>query len=356
MMDLVPGRYLVRVGTIVNQPGAQQQNTYYPSGTNTSQALRLEVGPGGIVDRIDFRLRPETLYHVRGTLTGASKLQGTVFIQDCAAVQAGFNGFGQIGADGTFDVPGIRPGSYCVNFGEKVSFDSDILSFATGRVTVVDRDVDGVALVAAPPFQISGSILFEEGSTFPMPTALSLTPRSAFPATTIESTVDESGRFQLGRVLPLDYRLRLAAPVGSYIKSIKAGGQDFTSGVFNPLGVSGALTIQIAAARGRITGRVNNGSDKPAAGLMVTIAAEPHRPDLMKTAVSDERGEFAVDGLAPGSYELLAWERHDPRLAQAPEFLNLFSGTPLKLSDGETRDVTVRMIPVREVEEAKARF
>ncbi len=354
LTDLAPGRYLVRVGTIVNMPGKQQERTFYPSGINPQQAIRLDVRPGSIVDRIDLRLRPAEVYHVRGTLTGSTKPQGTVFIEDCDATRSSFVGYGPVAADGTFDAPGIRPGAYCVNHGERPSSE-EMLSFAIGTVTVVDRDVDGISLVAEPPRELSGEIVFDEGVSLPMPTALSLSPRSGFPAPAVESKV-EGGRFTLNKVLPINYRLNLTPPAGSYIKSIKGGGQDFTSGIFNPLGLNGTLTIQIAVARGRLTGRVTNGTDKPAAGLTVTVVEQSKRRDLMKAARTDERGEFTINGLAPGSYKLLAWERVDTMFAQAPEFLERFSGTVVKLADGEERNVEVRMIPAREVEEVKGRF
>lgn len=356
IQDLAPGRYIVLVGTALGTDVPQLQRTYYPSTTDPAQALRFDIADGGIVDRVDFRLRPAALFHARGRVLGTRERAGTVLVQDCTTTQSSFVSFANVTEDGTFDAAALRPGSYCVNFQERAAGKS-ALAFATAAVTIVDRDVDNVNLIAAPPQEIDGTITVEDGASFALPSAVSLLPIGPFPAPPLNAKVDaKTGRFHLIGLFPSDYRIGMLAPAGSYVKSIRAGAADFSSGVFNPTRAAGNLTIQIAAARASLTGRVNNGTDKPAARLTVTVFPENHRPDLTKTMQTDERGQFAVNALAPGNYRVLAWESYELLLARAPEFLSQFSGTSVKLTDGETLNVEVRMIPAQNVQDVKSRF
>lgn len=56
-------------------------------------------------------------------------------------------------------------------------------------------------------------------------------------------------------------------------------------------------------AEGRITGRVSTADGRPVTGAAVLIAAGPPHPDI--SALTGDDGEYALDDLRPGRYEIL---------------------------------------------------
>lgn len=65
------------------------------------------------------------------------------------------------------------------------------------------------------------------------------------------------------------------------------------------------------AGEGRIAGRVSTADGRPVAGAAVLIAAGPPHADISALTGSD--GEYALDDLRPGRYEILVnAEGHAP--------------------------------------------
>jgi hypothetical protein len=68
---------------------------------------------------------------------------------------------------------------------------------------------------------------------------------------------------------------------------------------------------------------------------------------LFKSISSDQEGRFSLRGVAPGEYTVLAWEDAEANATRNAEFLKEFEtrGIPLKVREGITSDVNVRVIP-----------
>jgi hypothetical protein len=303
---LLPGRYYVRVAVSSYLKTAEAARAaslglapvYYPNADALSGALRVEVSPGAATPLIDFRLRPSPTFHLRGTVSGNLGADPVAYveIQSCTS---GLRGDGVImaaaivHADGGFDAERIPPGTYCLTFDQRRSV-TDMVSFASEVVTVVDRDIERIRLAAAPPPDVSGVVTLEDGASLRMPFSVNLRPvtLSGIPAS-IARIDQTNGTFRFDKVLPvlpIDYKVVVNVLPGGYIKSMKFGGRDVTDGNVNTSG-NGRLEIQVAAARGRLKGTVDFGSGKAVDRVRVTLApdgASRNRTDLIRTVFAND--------------------------------------------------------------------
>jgi hypothetical protein len=71
------------------------------------------------------------------------------------------------------------------------------------------------------------------------------------------------------------------------------------------------------------------------------------RRDLLKTATTDQNGDFTLRGIAPGDYKLFAWEEIEPFSYYDPEVLRRYEeqGRSIKVSESAKVTVEAKMIP-----------
>jgi hypothetical protein len=366
---VLPGRYYVRVSVAsFRRLGAAPASmvfapVYYPNAEAASRAVRIEVYPGAGTPPVNFRLRPTDTFHLRGSVVGISdKLRPRVIEiasctpgirEDPALVTAT-----ALRADGSFDAEGVPRGTYCLTF-QGLS-GNELTSYAMEVVTVINRDIENIRLAAALPLDIPGVVTLEEGAALKRPASVQLRPATQITVPSSTGSVDgTNGAFRLVGVRPADYKLAVTSvPTGGYIKSMEFGGVDVSDGKINPSG-GGTLMIQIGAARCSLTGRVDFGSGQAIRGMRVTLAPDgalSDRIDLIRTVFANDKGEFKLTDLAPGSYRIFPWEKFEFDLAQSPEFLSLFSASSVRVAEGEQPNVEVKMISSSEIEAAKARF
>ena len=101
---------------------------------------------------------------------------------------------------------------------------------------------------------------------------------------------------------------------------------------------------------GAIEGVVKGRNDQVAGNSVVVIVPPPNRrenPAAFRTAITDQRGSFSVQGLLPGEYTLIALEDVDPAAYQNPESLKDFEGSGIKtiVERGSRSVVDIRVIP-----------
>ena len=72
---------------------------------------------------------------------------------------------------------------------------------------------------------------------------------------------------------------------------------------------SSPLALQIGFTPGQVGVSVTDSVGQPFSGaITVLIPAVRNRMDLYKTATSDQSGQVAFTGIAPGDYKIIAWE------------------------------------------------
>jgi len=156
------------------RPGAPDDQlvyvvTYYPGVTSIDQAQAVAVAEGADVPVI-IELRRVQPFHVRGTVTSPSG-RSTAGLQVQIVQRFGSGTFTRGGnpvrADGTFDIPAVPPGTHAVSI--RVSPMDPASEFATQEITIVDHDLDGIALVLGTGGSINGRVVFDGGAPGPAP-------------------------------------------------------------------------------------------------------------------------------------------------------------------------------------------
>jgi hypothetical protein len=86
-------------------------------------------------------------------------------------------------------------------------------------------------------------------------------------------------------------------------------------------------SLQIVLARGAvISGTAIDASGMPVAGQRVVLVPEagPSRPDLYRTAVTNEAGQSELEGVAPGEFAVYAWKQLEEFQYFDPDFVGAF--------------------------------
>ncbi|MDR3701166.1 MAG: hypothetical protein P4L56_16080 [Candidatus Sulfopaludibacter sp.] len=91
--------------------------------------------------------------------------------------------------------------------------------------------------------------------------------------------------------------------------------------------------------------------------MLVTLAPKgglAARTDLIRTAATADDGSFQMTGLAPGDYDVFAWESLDQNVARAPDFLKLFAAraSTVSVQSAGAASVQLKGVPAEDMEDA----
>ena len=129
-----------------------------------------------------------------------------------------------------------------------------------------------------------------------------------------------------------DYRLNVTAgiPAGTYVKSIRMGGEDLLRSSLHVTGGSpNPIEITIGTDGGTVTGTVLDSSGR--AFTNATIALVPDLPnrahvEAYRNTTTDSDGNFRLSAVAPGNYKVLAWDWASPDSWQNADFIRGYEG------------------------------
>ena len=109
------------------------------------------------------------------------------------------------------------------------------------------------------------------------------------------------------------------------------------------------MNVTLSPNVAEISGTVVNTRQEAATGVQVILIPDRRRDtiDRYRTAITDSAGRFTFNGLAPEDYKVFCWEWIEPFSYHVPEILAAFEqqGTAVRVSEGSTATVEVRMIP-----------
>jgi len=244
------------------------------------------------------------------------------------------------------------------------------------EVTISDANVTDAVLQLTGGAEIAGTIRMEDGdlkdwlqpppqSSQPQgPAGLPPLPGPGTKSVRLASSegisvsapnapFNADGTFVVKGVTPAKYFVTVGGlPQGSFVKSMRFGGQDVTRAPLDlTSGGGGQLEVVLSPKAADLTGVVLNDKNEPVQGVPVTLW--PKIPDRsnsnngIKTANTDQNGSFKISGLAPGDYYVAAWDDiPEAGLAQNPDFLAQFStdDTAVKLAESAHQNASVKFV------------
>ncbi|MEX2260907.1 MAG: carboxypeptidase regulatory-like domain-containing protein [Bryobacteraceae bacterium] len=367
--NLAPGRYTLsasarrgpfgprgRASARSEAPEEQLVTTYYPGVTDMASAAPIEVTAGQEVNGILIQLRKARVYRVSGRLSGLGEAATRSFVNlyPKGRLPMGFMGGGmaQILPDGSFEIQGVQPGSYHLH----------VYRGGNGRqamaarvpVEVAGANVEGLVIPVGNPLSLTGIVRMEGSEESQnIQGHIGFRPSEGMPMNMPSTAIKADGTFVLESVPRDKMHLQvMGLPEGLYVRSARMGSQNILDKGLDLTLVESAppLEIFLSAKSGTVSGAVLN--DKEVVpGSMITLIPEPiraDRPDLFKTANSDEQGAFSFKGVAPGEYKLYAWDEMIFDAFFDPEFMKAFAGSGKRVKIQENGHERVELTLVKE--------
>jgi hypothetical protein len=353
-------------------------STYYPSESVASRAAPVDVNSGEETTGVDIMMRRGHAYSIRGVTSGppgTGPVAGTVILtpkdpllarvsfappstaisRDEAAARsvAGslgvYGGFsGPIRPDGSFEVRNIAHGAYLISCRVVQRQNPGLALYGRSEVVVAASDLEGVMLTLAPGVAVTGKVKVEGAGYQPLPT-VTLAPADGS-SSVAPARLGAEGAFTFPTsVEPVKYTVRLdELPAGLYVKSIRYGDQDALHAPLDLTGGAGSLDIVLSSKVASIKGMVKNAQDEAAPGVVVSVW--PRTPEVaggVKSASTDQNGNFEIPDLGPGDFFVAALEDIDPGLVEYPEFLARFQNeaAAVTLKEGGQASADLKLIP-----------
>jgi hypothetical protein len=351
IFGLPPGRYylsathqnMMSPGTISasgrNEPDEGFAATFYPGSTDARTATMLQVHAGRPLTGVDMRLLRTRTIRIVGRLSNFKTHPMNRPMIMLVPRDAGYAMFERNMAmprpDGSFEMRGVTPGAYYI-----IAQAYDGTESRSGRVAVDagSSDIEGIEVPLMPGQELAGTIRVEGDSS---PTVLSgirlmLQPKDFTPFSGGSSaTPKEDGTFVFRNVTPDTFRIRAYGPKGpAYVKSIFVGQQEAKDGeVVIQAGASPVLSIVVSTAGGQVTGGVKGENEAlPQRATVVLVPSNRQRPDLYRSATTDQYGKFSISTIAPGEYKLFAWDDVEQDQWLDPDFIQLHENSGKSIS------------------------
>ena len=370
LFGLEPGTYVVAIGNSAPfygtlNPFDENAPTYYPSATRDT-AAELIVRAGEELTGIDVRYRGERGYTLSGFISGNmgetdSRINGiTVSLSQAATGTPEATTF--VGGDNRrfpFALIGVADGEYNLTSARGIGNTGEAM-MTTRRITVRGADITGIELKLEPLGALTGNVTLEPPPKANCPN----TRTSALEEIVITASPDEKKKDEEQTIPFFFFRRAPTAPddkgafrmlnlrSGKYHLNIELPGDDwFVRSIAMPVapttdtgkpvaGATGAgkqvaqsktilpgaftlhageringLAVTIGQGAAAVCGRIKAGSEgvNLPAGLRVhLVPVEAERAaDVLRymEATVEKDGSFALGGIAPGSYWVLARPR-----------------------------------------------
>lgn len=365
------------------KPDIRPVTTYYPAALDRQGAAPIEVKAGQELTGMDIRMRTSPTFHVRGKITGSlpeSGLEHTnLYIsQEDDSMGFSFGPSSNIAKDGSFNLPGVAPGSYVLMV---VSMSGTFRMLARQPVVVENADVKDVVVSLVPQPTIKGQIRVEGK------------PPANAPAPNLQSvqvallgqdmvmfggfgSPKADGTFSLENQSPGKYSLMVTRPPeGTYLKSARFGQQDVLGKEIDlTSGAGGELDLVFSYGVGEVSGTLQLPEPDPAAGpadptakktaaaptAMLILVPEPPRPDGSgpEYATPDQNGAFVFKSVSPGRYHAYALETGNSLTLSNPQVLDALSGkgTDVEVKENDKKQIQLKTVPADDFRQILARL
>jgi hypothetical protein len=372
---LMPGSYYISVVPYSSDRDQAQSMgipkvafpvTYYPGVAELNDATSLQLSAGQRAE-IDFTIRPAPVIVVAGSLTGIGRAQDVNLefsnqSGDDLSLDKQFDS-----QTGAFQAHVIASGPCVIKADARDAFEHPLHAQLMVNATASVRNV---RLNLAPALSIPIVVRVENTKQSPGVAGFEVAPggNRALPVNSIPVSVNlhpvEMGRPELSASVeggpsnpvlvlrnlePGRYKVE-AIPNNTtnnslYVKSIFYGGTDLLREELTVApGQAAAIEIVLRDDSAMLHGRVQSVEDEgQSAAVLVVSEYAPLDPKMI---LANDRGEFQLDGLAPGDYKVFAFDRLDGLEYSNPEALDQYASkaAQVSLQPNETTTIKVDLI------------
>ena len=335
-------------------PEGGYQRTYHPSTVDPAAAILIKVTEGSETTNVDITLGgPVRTYSARGRIidSDTDKPMPKTKIGLAMSVPYGTTAMGGVAEsdkDGEFKLENLAPGKYAVysHPPEDSGWHSEAVNFE-----VTDRDVEGLVIKTSRGASVSGVVILE-GTDDTKVRAKLLAGRiigqiiDGFIGQSHPSaTINPNGSFRITGLAP--GRLWLELEARNTFRVIRLE----RDGMVNPRGVEikdreqvTGLRVVVGYANGAIRGAIKLPSDlQLPANARLRVAVRRTEDVIWAQGPpfdADARGHFSVEGLIPGTYEVVVTVLSSPR--GQPTVIPPTKQTVL-VTNGAVTDVTLTL-------------
>jgi hypothetical protein len=339
--------------------------TYYPSSGDLQGAAALQVGSTP-VENLQVRMQRGRTYSIRGAIERPGTRNPSLTLVRRGVVGAMPNTTGtSIDNRGQFLISNALPGEY-------ILFATLNSMYARAEITVGNANVENVNLRMAETLDVVGKMRVDSGdnwATFVRPAgnntgndtkgkskAQVRTPRlTLLSADERSQSIDgtdataQDGSFQVRSTPPGRYRINISnLPAGTFIKSVRFGGQDFTGKVID-ITRGGELEVMLSSKAGGINltwppkSEERRAVDPPFVAIAWPVQLDYGRPShgVVNLSLNPE-GRNRFQALAPGEYYVVVWqEAPTADIVRIPAFLERFTGQATRVAVKEGEEPTI---------------
>ncbi len=364
---VMPGRYFLSAeshpSNQLDDPDEVLVRTFHPSTLNPSLATPIDVAPGAELHGLDLRIRKARGYRATGRVQPPQRFSMHIANVDPDKASPRLDWTPGFLPDARFEFRGVLPGEYILEAwpGQMTPPNAAPIEMHVGRarITVTDRDVDGLVVNLTPPFEIRGRVTIEGVKPPPLLPEPEPPPKSEHSVITFKpadrpwvmllksdgipvnapgAESREDGTFVIQHVIPGKFRAVVSGPFpdGTFLKSIYLDDRDVTNSEFDLAAKPHALSVVLSPYAATISGIVRDSKGAPVPGAAISCW-NPHQPahPFELPSTSDQKGAFRIRHLPPGEYRLLAWEHIDDALHVDPRIRAAFEARTSTLNLGE---------------------
>jgi len=337
-------------------PETGYATTYFPNALDIESAAPVDIAAGAELRGIEIHLRKVQIFHVRGkvvaNVAGTDPQNQLLFLtrkNDGEVFSYQRWNASTRGRDAAFEFRHLIPGTYVIQ-NNVTRGAQGAIAVAHYEVTVSDQDVNDLVVPLTAGIEITGTMKVEGSDSLQVsaPQQPAAAP-AAQPSITLQpiqsdpnfgspfARANDDGTFQIRGIIPNKYRLSTnQLPDGTYIKTIRFGGQDITKTDLDlTAGTGGAIEILLSPNASDVSGVVRNDNGEAVPGVMVSLWNPGTSSDPPKIANTDQNGAFKIRNLGPGEYRVAAFEDIEPGLIQDPDFRQRFDTQAITVKIGE---------------------
>lgn len=348
LFGLPPGGYYVSVGGALGDRYVSRR-TYYPGTTAEDRADIVHVGPGDEVRLNTLLLQRAKAVRLRLGLVLPPPARPALL-----SIQVGDFFFSSLNVDGRTEVSiPLTAGHYeysVANYGFSAGVDQTV-HYGRVNLDVGTTDID-LDVPMARAFRLSNSMVVEDAQGT---RRLNIRNGDGSVVCRLKSIPPDILGFAFpcaGPTIPPGfYRVEVTnLPANMYVLSATVAGTDLLNEGLR-VTADTQLEVRLGSPGTSVQGTVRNA--KGTVGLADAIVALVPAPPLRgvalwyRSSVSDILGHFELQGVAPGTYHLFAWENIEGEAFRNAQFMKKYDARGTLLRIGKDARILVDVTPLQ---------